>query len=314
MKSKKSDVESLVDLLNVFDENNFYQNILLSKSQVENYKNNTLFSECFPLTDDEVAYNVAFLDNIIKDDQNCKLESKYVCPTNGYHLQVRRNSNNLLSFYYQKCQKVLDLMQMKDNEKNVLYSSYPISKEILDEFLSEGKTSLSKNEFLRKFKTICEDEKKLGIYIHGKPGVGKTFLFKFLLNKLILSTPKKVAIIFMPDLVEIIKSSFSNKQSSKLEKINNAIKNADILFFDDVGSEFASDWFYSNYFLSILNVRIESKKLTFFSSNLTLNQYSKKIADSVKMSYRKIIASRVIDRIRRLIKDEHEITDKRYVN
>lgn len=309
MRNKNSNIESLKDIFNL----DFDSNTILKQSDLDNYKNNLLFKDSFPLSDDEVIYNIAYFDNIIDNDQKCKVDKEDNCPTNGYHLQVRRNPENLLlSFYYLRCKKVAKLTAMKEKQKNILFSSYPLTKNFID-IHSEKTTTKSKNDFLKIFFDIWKTKSNKGIYIYGTPGVGKTYLFKMISSKIVVSSDDvKIGLIFIPDMVETIKSSFS-KPSSNLNKMNDAIKNADFLFLDDIGAEFASDWFYSNNFLSMLNLRIESNKPTFFNSNLSLKEYENKIANSLKSYDKKVIASRVVDRIRRLVGNNIlQITDEKY--
>lgn len=319
MKNKKKINNSkmnLNDLKISLDTNSDWDEVSTSEIKIENFKNNHLFTNCLPLSEKEILDNIGFLQSVIDEDNACKIEKSNYCPFNGYHLHAKRNKKtNLLIFYYSKCEKVKSQTLIKEKQKNYLYNSYSFNNEYID-IHSEKTTSVSKNNFLKLFFEEWKLKSKKGIYIYGKPGVGKTFLFKMLANKIITSKTDndyKVALIFLPEMVEVIKESFSNDKSVNFKKIIYAANNADFVFFDDIGSEYASDWFYSNYFLVILNNRISNKKATFFNSNLSIDQYEKKIISLLKSSDKKIAAKRITDRIKRLVGDNFLlIEDKNY--
>ncbi|MDE5949303.1 MAG: AAA family ATPase [Malacoplasma sp.] len=320
MKSKKNTKKKidLKDLELSFDIDDNWDEAEKSRIETEKFRDNHLFANCLPLTDEDIFDNLGFLQSVIDEDVACKLEKKDYCPFNGYHLLAKRNSKtNLLVFYYSKCEKVRSQTLIKEKQKNYLYNSYAFNNDFKD-IHSEKTTSISKNNFLKVFFEEWKSESKKGIYIYGKPGVGKTFLFKMLANKIITSKAEKdfkVALIFLPDMVEAIKESFSNDRSDNFKKIIYAANNADFVFFDDIGSEYASDWFYSNYFLVILNNRISNKKATFFNSNLSIDEYERKIISLLKSSDKKIAAKRITDRIKRLVGNNFLlIEDKNYAS
>ncbi|MDE5545017.1 MAG: AAA family ATPase [Malacoplasma sp.] len=317
MKKEKKEID-FKDLELSFDIEDNWNQIDKSKIKTKQFLKNDLFKNCLPLSEKEIFDNLGFLQSVIDEDTACKLEKKDYCPFNGYHLLAKRNSKTqILVFYYSKCEKVKSQTLIKEKQNNYLYNSYAFANEFID-IHSEKTTSVSKNNFLKLFFEEWKSESKKGIYIYGKPGVGKTFLFKMLANKIITSKAKKdfkVALIFLPDMVEAIKESFSKDKSDNFKKIIYAANNADFVFFDDIGSEYASDWFYANYFLVILNNRISNKKATFFNSNLSINEYENKIISLLKSSDKKIAAKRITDRIKRLVGSNFLlIEDKNYAS
>jgi DNA replication protein DnaC len=78
------------------------------------------------------------------------------------------------------------------------------------------------------------------------------------------------------------------------------MKMADVLFLDDIGIEDAT-WFYNEHLLVILNYRLQYHKLTFFTSNLSLNQLEKKLTINLKKT---VNVERLLERIKGLTKNE----------
>ncbi|MCF0218033.1 MAG: ATP-binding protein [Malacoplasma sp.] len=306
-------IKSLFEIFNL----DLNSDVEIDQQLITNLKYNNLFLSCLPLSDYEIYNNFGFLNKVVDDYQKCQNESKDFCPNFGYHLDLKRDKKTQsIIFYYSPCKKTKKKIQFFEKQKVFLYNSYA-DNDFFQVLSSEKLTSVVKQKVLKRFEYDWKNKTKKGIYIYGKSGVGKTFLFRFITATIaqINSDPTlKIALIFMPELVESIKKSFGNKQNEKL-LIYEAALNADYLFLDDIGAEYATDWFYSNYFLLILNSRISQNKPTFFNSNFSLFEYEKKLINLLKSSNSKIEANRIIQRIKRIIGDNiYEIKDERYCN
>jgi primosomal protein DnaI len=81
----------------------------------------------------------------------------------------------------------------------------------------------------------------------------------------------------------------------------NKMKNVDVLFLDDLGAEDEKIWFYNNYLLIILNHRMDHNKLTFFTSNLSIDSFYKKLSNLMHKSFN---AERLVERIRALTQNK----------
>jgi DNA replication protein DnaC len=79
------------------------------------------------------------------------------------------------------------------------------------------------------------------------------------------------------------------------------MKNADVLFLDDLGAEDTSTWFYNEHLLIILNHRMQNNKITFFNSNLSMESLEKKLLILTKKSAN---VNRLLDRIKALTKNQ----------
>lgn len=313
-KITAKDIKDLYAEFDIHLEKNWIKEAF-TEELMQEIRNNELFKNCKPLSEKDITSNIVQLQKIEKEDRECKLSSEDVCPFDGYHLSVYRNiETNFLEFNYRVCKKLEQQILYRENNKKFLYNSYALLKQfpILEH---EKETSNSKNVFLKNFLDIWNNNLKHGLYIYGKQGVGKTHLFKLICNKIITSkkTQKTVALINLVDLVETVKTTFSNKNNPKYLKLMQAINQADYLFLDDLGAEFATDWFYSNNLLNILDNRLATNKPTFFNSNLDLNGYHKRILKNCKNKDNDV-ARRIIVRIERLVQNKIiEIKDPKFV-
>lgn len=283
---------------------NIEKDLKLSQQEIDNFKNYPFFVD-LNLTDKDVYDNLVYLDQIIKQHELCDL-SIDKCPLNNFHLYVKRLDGKLY-FFNEHCQKMKDKLLEEEYKKNFFYNYYAFSKDASNKldskFIEENKTiSISKNKAIKCFIDIMKVNGNKGFYLYGKPGVGKTYLSLTFANTAAHKYNKTICVIYLPELVETIKSSFSNKANQEQMQLRiEDIKRADIVFFDDVGAEYATEWFYSNYFLTLLNFRISSNKLTFFNSNLSINEYRRKILSKIKASDSKLITDRIIERILGLV-------------
>ena len=89
------------------------------------------------------------------------------------------------------------------------------------------------------FKNIISFQETIGLYIHGKPGTGKTFLLILLANELV-RTNRSIAFVFVPKLMNDLKQALS-KNPSEVNIIIEKLQKADVLFLDDLAGEPVSD-------------------------------------------------------------------------
>lgn len=292
--------ETILDLLKNFKIDKFE----ISNEAIQEIKNNEIFVE-LSLTDKEISNNIVFLKRVIDENENCKKSDE--CPYSNYHLKVKRLVGKLY-FYNDFCSKTKDHYEKNVYKNLILYNYYRNDKnkdiKFDNDFLNENNKGLKKSKVdcIQKFICIMNNNENEGMYIYGKPGVGKTYLSIAMANTAASKYKKTVCLAYMPEIVEIISSKIDNKNSTNSsDEFIETLKNADLLFIDDLGAEYGSEWFYCNYFLNLLNLRLSNGKLTFFNSNLTISEYSKKIQSKIKSSDSRIIVDRIIQRIDGLV-------------
>jgi DNA replication protein DnaC len=116
----------------------------------------------------------------------------------------------------------------------------------------------------------------------GQTGLGKTFLSSCI-AKAIAEKGYAVAFGSISDFLrEIENEHFGRTEGNTLD----ALLNADIVILDDLGSEF-SGTFYESTIYNIINGRINLKKPTIISTNLTQSQ--------LNLRYNERISSRVFN-------------------
>ena len=105
-----------------------------------------------------------------------------------------------------------------------------------------------------------------GLYFCGDVGSGKTHLAVAVMNELI--TRKRVPSLFVtvPELLDNLRGSY-NDPGRNLDEWMDAVKNADLLVLDDLGSERVTEWVRERIFV-IVNHRYREALPTIFTSNI----------------------------------------------
>lgn len=280
--------------------------ISISKLELDKIKKSNLFSH-LNLTDKEIYFNILNFRRILEQEEKCKELEKECVNESNYHLSVQRYKNNIY-FYYFPCEKMIKIFDETKYKNNYLYNYYAetdISNSLLSLKFINGKVDPTKNIIIKKFKENASSDSKNGLYIYGKCGVGKTFLCFCFSNAYAQRKNMTISFVYMPEWVNIIKSGFNNLlEKEKSNKLIENMKDCDVLVLDDIGSEFATDWFYSDYLLNILNIRSSLKKITLFNSNYSIDKLEKLIANRCKGDDKQLLAHRIIDRIKQLVNNE----------
>lgn len=203
-----------------------------------------------------------------------------------------------IKFVYKNC----PYKDKEEKEQSFLKNvySYKIPKEILlASFKKTYKDDSNRLETIKYLKNFydCYSKGKYtkGLYLHGNFGCGKTYLIAALFNELAKKNIKST-IVYFPEFLRSLKSSFGNIEDDYEEKFNN-IKNAPLLLLDDIGAEKLSDWARDEVLGVILQYRMEEHLPTFFTSNLSL----KELEDHLQItnnSSDKVKARRIIERIK----------------
>ncbi|MGL5977621.1 MAG: ATP-binding protein [Erysipelotrichaceae bacterium] len=136
-----------------------------------------------------------------------------------------------------------------------------------------------------------------GIYLYGKPGVGKTYLAAALANKYAKSG-KSCAFINVPNFTSSCKLLMQEK--SLLDRKLRQLKQVDVLVLDDIGGESVSPWIRDEILLPLLNERMEKNKLTFFTSNFDYALLESHYRSNSNGSDEPIKANRLLERIKAL--------------
>lgn len=208
--------------------------------------------------------------------------------------------NGEIHLAYEKCHS--RIMIEKEQSQQQLVQSVHVPKEILQASINNIDDDKNRNNgVMEMFNFLREASNKLprkGIYFYGPFGVGKTYFLGALANELKKMNISSM-IIYMPEFVREIKSSFKNDTTN--EKIE-YFKKADVLMLDDIGAEMQSSWFRDEILGSVLQYRMMEQLPVCFTSNYSLEQLEGVLA-STRDGVEKVKAGRIIERIRQVSKE-----------
>lgn len=214
----------------------------------------------------------------------------------GYFQSVRKEGN----FYYlveEASEELLIIQEKKKHLKNYILNPYLELYDLsFDSLVVQGETE----KYLQIYHYLKETDFKemsKGLYIAGNLGVGKTYLMIALANK-VTKQNKTVAFIKLNELLSRYKTI--ELIADKIVLIEQ-LKNADLVIFDDIGSEYSTNFVKDEILLPILEHRMNKRMITFFTSNYTLEQLEKIYQEGGKLND-EVNAKRILERIKTLSK------------
>ncbi len=238
------------------------------------------------------------LESSVRELKNCKGCKGLECcknEVNGY-IYYPIKKNDYLVFSYEACKYK---KEEEENSGGVIY--YETSKAIRDArmkdiYLDEA----SRVEVMKYIKSFIKNyPNSKGIYLHGSFGSGKSYILNALLNELGKRKEKCVS-IYYPKLLKNLKSSFNSK-AGDYDIIYNELETCDVLLIDDIGAENNTAWARDEVLGILLQSRMDNKKLTFFTSNMTLEELEEHLSYTNDRCER-VKARRIIERIKELAK------------
>ena len=118
-------------------------------------------------------------------------------------------------------------------------------------------------------------KKHKSIYLHGAAGVGKTHLLYYLAQHY-YNKGRQVYIGLMADINRKIKNQIEERRTGVYNPdLIEHLKNVYVLFLDDLGNEYVSEYTVSEILQNILDYRYINKKPTYISSNYDLQELFK---------------------------------------
>lgn len=225
--------------------------------------------------------------------ENCKNKIK------GYMYTPRLDDEKII-FSYVAC----SYQQKKDLDTKYQENVYlfEVPKKVKEASLKDlYKNDKNRVEFMKYVKTFIEEliskKNPKGVYLHGSYGTGKTYLIAALFNELAKKNIKS-AIIYVPEFLRVLKSSFGTDFEEKYDYI----KRVPLLLLDDIGAEYLTPWARDEILGTILQYRMDEDLPTFFTSNLNLKQLEEHFS-MTSNGKEEIKARRMIERIKDLTND-----------
>lgn len=144
-----------------------------------------------------------------------------------------------------------------------------------------------------------ENKIKVGFFICGLVGTGKTYLASCITNHF-AKEGKKVAAVNMPKLSADLRNNFDVKGYK--EDIISKMKKAYILVLDDIGAENVTAGVRDDVLFTVLDYRMLNNKKTIFTSNCKAEDLKVKLANTYNVEDNDR-AERIYERIRVMTKE-----------
>ena len=239
---------------------------------------------------------------------NCKSLLACKNPVEGM-VYYPKEDDGKLTFNYVACK----YKKKYDKEHEEIKSKfYEMPYDIKQARMSNIEVDKSRASVIKWLKKFYDNYKKAqsgkGLYLHGSFGSGKTYMISALLNELSKDDYSSI-VVYYPELLRSLKESFNSESNDFADKIDE-IKRCDLLLIDDIGAETASSWNRDEILGTILQYRMDNKKSTFFTSNLTLEELENHFILSNKTE-EKIKSRRIMERIKQLTEDQELVGENR---
>ena len=207
-----------------------------------------------------------------------------------------------LEFKYKACKFKEKQMKELDYLKNVYSMDLPenIQTARMKDIYTDDKARYGVIKYLKDF--ITKEGKTKGLYLHGNFGCGKTYLITAAFNELAKKNIKS-AIIFWPEFLKRLKTSFDTDFSTVLAKV----QKAPLLLIDDLGAENMTPWGRDDILCPILQYRMEANLTTFVTSNLNIDELENHLSIT-KSGVDIVKAKRIVERIKQLTVDSEMIS------
>lgn len=257
------------------------------------------------LPEEEIMKYTSSLIDAKKEYDHCKnCKNLLACQNKitGYCYLPRVVQNQII-FEYHICKYQKKKKKEEEYLKNIY--TYDISEDIkharIKNLYSDDKNRVSAMKWVLTFIKNYPNVQK-GLYLYGNFGCGKTYLISAMFNELAHQNVKS-AILFWPEFLRDLKSSFGTDFKEKYEKI----KKIPLLLIDDIGAENTTVWERDEILSPLLQHRMQEHLPTFFTSNLSLEELESHLSVS-KESVDLVKARRIIERIKQLTETEEMIS------
>ena len=251
------------------------------------------------IAEDTLKKYTSSLEDSFEEYKNCKncpgLEE---CPNkvHGYKYSPEKDQN-LIRFSYIACKKQEKKYHDDAYKENLELFCLPkeIKEASLKKLYKDDKARLPIIKYFKEFiDSYTNKEKAKGLYLTGSFGSGKTYMIAALFNEMAKKGVQS-ALIYYPEFLRSLKSSFQTNYSEKFDYI----KKVPLLLLDDIGAENCSAWSRDEVLGPILQYRMEQGLPTFFTSNLTMDELEQSLAITTSGAD-KVKARRIVERIKQL--------------
>lgn len=211
-----------------------------------------------------------------------------------------------INFDYVACKYKKEWLELEKNKPLVFEEPAQIVNAKMSDIDLGDKRRAHVIKWVHKFyKDYQKDKHIKGCYLHGSFGSGKSYILAALINE-VAKSGAKCTIIYYPEMLRVLKESFSDDFDTKMYKI----KTSDVLLIDDIGAESVTPWSRDEILGTILQYRMDSNLPTFFTSNLTIDELETHLSQT-KNGIEIVKAKRILERIKYLTDDLELVSENR---
>lgn len=245
----------------------------------------------YPKNETEIKANIFKLEKMIQSEEQAALLTSRAMVQSEYYETLDGD----FEVIYQKYPFLIEEDLKTKHRTGYLNDDVSLEHLLADVSEIAKKESNDYKQVMAKILNSYKENK--GVFLYGSMGIGKTYLLHAFLNYFIKEYNQKVYSIRVNNLI----LNFANRnKSEEFEQYFNKIVTVPILLIDDIGSEIVDDFGRDTVLFSVLDERLNHKKLTFFTSNHTIeNLEAIYKTDKYRTDYSDN-AARVIERIRAL--------------
>lgn len=196
-----------------------------------------------------------------------------------------------------------DEQRIKDGVRKGIVRDYVTSKTkgvTFDDIEVDPTNAFLKKQLIDLVENYRYGDSQNGLWIHGKVGIGKTYMISAMANALASKGAGVVFVNWLNTITQITDSySYRKHESHEKEYQINKLSKAEILIIDDIGTEKSSQHNLKDVLYQILENRTNALKPTFFTSNYSIAEYEEINANNVG----RMDAERLTERIEMLAKE-----------
>ena len=245
----------------------------------------------------EAMTKTSKLQLVLEERKHCKsCKGFYMCKNECIgHVLEPTILEEKLYFSYKPCSYQRKVLEAQNKKKVVR----------MKDIDTKDKKQMSIIKWMDDFYEEYDGSKyKKGLYLHGSFGSGKTYLLTALFNELERSKKATIKIAYFPELLRTLKEDFH-----RFGYLMDELMHVDLLLIDDIGAEKVTEWGRDEILGTILQFRMNEGKITFFTSNLTIEELEEHL--SLASGVDKVKVSRIIERIKQLTIDKELISENR---
>lgn len=223
------------------------------------------------LSNGEVRANIAKLADYKEDYNYCKkCPGIDKCSKRTPHTSMYiRKEGNYVTTGYTPCSKIMEKITL---DSKYLYADFP--DEWKNSRIKNMDLSETRRPVINEFRNIVKGKSTRSVYLLGNHKVGKSFLLVTFANEFIGLKLGQVAIINAnARFKELADLSYQDKEEFSRRMLG--LTSVPLLIIDDFGEEYKNEYLRDSIVLPLLSERYKTDKLTFFTSEFTINEIQK---------------------------------------